>query len=84
MGGLFSLFYINDELTISSSSISLWTTTKKKPIFTQPLAHGFNEVVSSTEGLLKTPRWVTALASLRYSDILASGNTGRAFKHYLN
>lgn len=54
-------------------SICLWTTQKKKPIFTQPLAHGFNEVLSETEGLIKTPRWVTSLGSLRYSDIIASG-----------
>ncbi|KDQ32723.1 hypothetical protein PLEOSDRAFT_1060466 [Pleurotus ostreatus PC15] len=56
------------------SSISLWSTTKKKPIFTQPLAHGLNEAQSETEGVIQTPRWVTALASLRYSDIFASGN----------
>ncbi len=48
-------------------------TQKKKPVFTQPLSHGFNEVSSETEGVIKTPRWVTALASLRYSDLFASG-----------
>ncbi|KAF4579586.1 pre-rRNA processing protein [Pleurotus pulmonarius] len=57
-----------------SGSISLWSTTKKKPIFTQPLAHGLNEAHSETEGIIQTPRWVTALASLRYSDIFASGS----------
>lgn len=60
------------------SSISLWSTTKKKPIFTQPLAHGLNEAQSETEGVIQTPRWVTALASLRYSDIFASGNSHHA------
>ncbi|KDQ54176.1 hypothetical protein JAAARDRAFT_209609 [Jaapia argillacea MUCL 33604] len=57
-----------------SGSICLWTTQKKKPIFTQPLAHGFHEVHSETEGLVQTPRWVTCLASLRYSDLFASGS----------
>ncbi|KAF9444291.1 WD40 repeat-like protein [Macrolepiota fuliginosa MF-IS2] len=57
-----------------SGSISLWTTQKKKPIFIQPLAHGFNEVHSSTEGLIQTPRWITALAALRYSDLFISGS----------
>ena len=58
---------------IFSSSISLWMTAKKKPIFTQPLAHSLNELVSETEGVIRTPRWVTALACLRYSDLFASG-----------
>jgi ribosomal RNA-processing protein 9 len=30
---------------------------------------------SETEGLIETPRWVTAIASLRYSDLLASGES---------
>ncbi|KAG7451535.1 WD40 repeat-like protein [Guyanagaster necrorhizus] len=55
-------------------SICLWVTQKKKPVFTQALSHGFNEVSSETEGVIKTPRWVTALASLRYSDLFASGS----------
>ncbi|KAF9492701.1 WD40 repeat-like protein [Pleurotus eryngii] len=67
-----------DEATFvsggDSGSISLWSTMKKKPIFTQPLAHGLNEAQSETEGVIQTPRWVTALASLRYSDIFASGS----------
>ncbi|KAG6817022.1 hypothetical protein H0H87_000644 [Tephrocybe sp. NHM501043] len=67
-----------DETTFlsggDSGSICLWTTLKKKPIFTQPLAHGFNEAHSETEGVIRTPRWVTSLASLRYSDLFASGS----------
>lgn len=67
-----------DEMTFvsggDSGSISLWITAKKKPVFVQPLAHGMNEVVSETEGVIRTPRWVTALASLRYSDVVASGS----------
>ena len=55
-------------------SICLWTTLKKKPVFTQAISHGFHETQSSTEGLIQTPRWVTALASLRYSDIIALAN----------
>jgi ribosomal RNA-processing protein 9 len=61
--------------TPARSSISLWSTQKKKPIFTHPLAHGLNEVQSSSaeEGVVRTPRWITSLASLRYSDLFASG-----------
>ena len=55
------------------SSISLWSTGKKKPIFNYPLAHGVHIHESETEGQVKVPRWVTSLASLRYSDLFASG-----------
>ncbi|KAJ7188410.1 WD40-repeat-containing domain protein [Mycena filopes] len=65
-----------DETTFvsggDSGSLCLWTTQKKKPVFTQALAHGFNEAQSATEGIIQTPRWVTAVASLRYSDLIAS------------
>ncbi|KAG5644834.1 hypothetical protein DXG03_007559 [Asterophora parasitica] len=67
-----------DETTFvsggDSGSICLWTTQKKKPIFTQPLAHGLSEAASETEGVIKTPRWITSLASLRYSDVIVSGS----------
>ena len=56
-------------------SISLWTTQKKKPVFTQPLAHGMDESQVETEDMeiVRKPRWVTALGCLRYSDMFASG-----------
>ncbi|KAA1474455.1 WD40 repeat-like protein [Dentipellis sp. KUC8613] len=67
-----------DEATFltggDSGSICLWQTQKKKPIFTQAVAHGYNELQSETEGLIQTPRWITALGSLRYSDLFASGS----------
>ncbi len=55
------------------SSISLWSTGKKKPIFNYPLAHGVYIHESETEGQVKVPRWVTSLTCLRYSDLFASG-----------
>jgi len=57
-----------------SGSICLWITAKKKPVYTQPLAHGLNESPSETEGVVRTPRYITSLASIRYSDIFASGS----------
>ena len=57
-----------------TSSIALWTTGKKKAVFTQALAHGLHETHSSTEGIVRTPRWITSLACLRYGDLLASGS----------
>ena len=56
-----------------SRTISLFTSQRRKPIFKQPLAHGLNEALSETEGVIQTPRWITALAALRYSDIFVSG-----------
>lgn len=59
-----------------TGSIAFWSTGKKKPLFTNVLAHG-----SDTEGhnLLPSsaepkPRWITALAHLRGSNIFASGS----------
>jgi hypothetical protein len=56
-------------------SICLWTTQKKKPVFTQALAHGMDESHVETEDMhiVRKPRWITALGSLRYSDLFASG-----------
>ncbi|CAE6493139.1 unnamed protein product [Rhizoctonia solani] len=57
-----------------SGSICLWFTTKKKPVFTQSLAHGMHEHISESEGTIATPRWITALGAVRYSDLFASGS----------
>ncbi|KAL6306873.1 WD40 repeat-like protein [Sparassis latifolia] len=59
-----------------SGSISLWMTQKKKPVFTQALAHGLDKSQVDTEDvdIVRKPRWVTALGSLRYSDLFASGS----------
>ena len=53
--------------------ISVWDIGKKKPVFTQPFAHGLHEVHSTTEGIVTSPRWITALACVRYGDVIASG-----------
>ncbi|KAG8731570.1 pre-rRNA processing protein, partial [Ceratobasidium sp. 423] len=57
-----------------SGSICLWFISKKKPVFTQPLAHGMNEHISESEGTIATPRWITALGAVRYGDLFASGS----------
>ena len=62
---------------LANRSISLWTTQKKKPVFTQALAHGMDESQVDTEDveIVRKPRWVTALGCLRYSDLFASGDS---------
>ncbi|KAG8875143.1 pre-rRNA processing protein [Tulasnella sp. 331] len=57
-----------------SGSIRLWFIQKKKAVFTQALAHGVHEMHSNTEGVVSTPRWITSLAAMRYSDVFASGS----------
>jgi ribosomal RNA-processing protein 9 len=51
----------------------LWNLHRKKPVFTEGVAHGFHEVHSESEGIIRTPRFITALASLQYSDLFMSG-----------
>jgi len=67
-----------DEATFlsggDSGSICLWSLHRKKPVFTEGFAHGFNEALSESEGIIRTPRWITALASLRYSNLFMSGS----------
>lgn len=60
--------------SLARSSICLWNITKKKPIFTKQLAHGINEHASESEGVIGTARWITALATLPYGDVFASGS----------
>ncbi|KAK4683996.1 ribosomal RNA-processing protein 9, partial [Tremellales sp. Uapishka_1] len=55
-----------------SGSISLWHTGKKKPIFTQSLAHGVSELTE--DSTISGARWITSLASLRGTDIFVSGS----------
>lgn len=45
-------------------SISLWRVSKKKPLTSYPNAHG----VGSSES-----NWITSLAVLRNTDLIASG-----------
>ncbi|KAL1923192.1 uncharacterized protein VTP21DRAFT_9568 [Calcarisporiella thermophila] len=57
-----------------SGTICLWNINKKKPIFTCPQAHGLRVHQSESEGSISTPYWITSLATLRYSDLFASGS----------
>lgn len=53
-------------MALYSSHISLWGTMKKKPLVTVRAAHGLDE--SNDE-----PNWVSAIAPLPMTDLLASG-----------
>ncbi|PVV01919.1 hypothetical protein BB560_003643 [Smittium megazygosporum] len=52
-----------------SGAISLWSFSRKKPIYTVHLAHG-----AEINGSLITPRWITSISSIPLSDIFFSGS----------
>ncbi|KAG0265136.1 pre-rRNA processing protein [Actinomortierella ambigua] len=64
-----------------SGTISLWNVNKKKAVYSMPLAHGFHTQPldyssggDMPSGGVETPYWISALASLRYSDMFISGS----------
>ena len=86
-GSIDRVALIDEELFVTGSdngSISLWTLHKKKPIFTVPVAHGLEQPMKPEEASAETepdarvperqPRWITALATVPYSDIVVSGS----------
>ncbi|KAI7906516.1 WD40-repeat-containing domain protein [Cokeromyces recurvatus] len=76
-GSLDCIAQIDESMFITggdSGVISLWDINRKKPVFSQSIAHGLNIYASESEGDIKTPYWITALASLKYSDLFVSGS----------
>lgn len=79
---------LDDELFVTGSqngSISLWSISKKKPLFILPHAHGFEPPLLPEEASAEKvpdlkqispeqPRWITALRTLPYSDVIISGS----------
>ncbi|KAF2222173.1 WD40-repeat-containing domain protein [Elsinoe ampelina] len=79
---------IDEETFVTGSdngSISLWNINKKKPVFTYPQAHGFEDQKKLEDVSAEThpdprvlpdpqPRWITALACLPYSNVIFSGS----------
>ena len=86
-GSIDRVAMIDEDSFITGSdngSISLWTLHKKKPIFTIPLAHGLDPPMKPEEASAEVepdarvpdrqPRWITALATVPYSDVVLSGS----------
>ncbi|KAA1100094.1 pre-rRNA processing protein [Puccinia graminis f. sp. tritici] len=78
-GSIDCVCMVDDKLFLSggdSGSICLWTTSKKKPVFTESLAHGAEAitVTGTTNEIINQPRWVTALYCIPYSDLFLSGS----------
>lgn len=88
-GSIDRIAQIDEETFITGSdngSLCLWTLSKKKPIFTVPLAHGLDPALKPEEASAEVepekravstgrqPRWITALATVPYSDLVVSGS----------
>lgn len=88
-GSIDRISMIDEETFITGSdngSLSLWSIHKKKPIFTVPLAHGLDppptleeySAEKSPDPIQKPPepqpRWITALTTVPYSDLILSGS----------
>ncbi|KUJ07673.1 WD40 repeat-like protein [Mollisia scopiformis] len=87
-GSIDRVAMIDEETFVTGSdngSLSLWVIHKKKPIFTLPLSHGADPALTPEEASAEThpgpevipepqPRWITALTTIPYSDVILSGS----------
>ena len=75
MNPVFSKITIINLCWILSRCIALWSTGKRRPLYNLPRAHKFTSfdplIIPSS---LPDDFWITALASLRYTDLVASGS----------
>ncbi|MCJ1394750.1 pre-rRNA processing protein [Xylographa bjoerkii] len=87
-GSIDRVAMIDEEMFVTGAdngSLSLWTMHKKKPVYTLPLAHGLDPALKPEEAYAEQhpnpkvpsppqPRWITALATVPYSDLIVSGS----------
>ncbi|PBP16148.1 WD domain-containing protein [Diplocarpon rosae] len=87
-GSIDRVAMIDEEMFVTGSdngSLSLWVVHKKKPLFVLPACHGFDPVLKMEEASAErhpkeevvpqpTPRWITALATIPYSDVILTGS----------
>ncbi|KUI57940.1 hypothetical protein VP1G_05236 [Cytospora mali] len=87
-GSMDRVAMLDEELFVTGSdngSIALWSTQKKKPLFVMPRAHGVEPALTLEKASGEKnpdpavipppqPRWITALKTIPYSDIILSGS----------
>lgn len=87
-GSMDRIAMLDEELFVTGSdngSIALWSTQKKKPLFTLARAHGVEPALTLEKASGEKnpdpsvipppqPRWITALKAIPYSDIILSGS----------
>lgn len=87
-GSMDRIAMIDDELFVTGSdngAIALWSVQKKKPVYIEMLAHGIDPPLAPLQASAEqhpdggvvpapTPRWITALKTIPYSDVILSGS----------
>ncbi|KAK0109411.1 pre-rRNA processing protein [Cadophora gregata] len=87
-GSIDRVAMIDEEMFVTGSdngSLSLWVVHKKKPLFVLPFCHGVDPALQLEDVSAEkkpdqkarpqaTPRWITALATIPYSDVILSGS----------
>ncbi|PVH78048.1 WD40 repeat-like protein [Cadophora sp. DSE1049] len=87
-GSIDRVAMIDEEMFVTGSdngSLSLWVVHKKKPLFVLPLCHGVDPALKAEDVSAEknpeekvvpqpTPRWITALKTIPYSDVILSGS----------
>ncbi|KAI4120086.1 MAG: hypothetical protein LQ345_000042 [Seirophora villosa] len=87
-GSIDRVAMLDEETFVTGSDnggISLWSMHKKKPVFTVPVAHGLDPPLKPEEASAEAvpdlkapgepqPRWITALATVSYADLILSGS----------
>ncbi|NXL44747.1 U3IP2 protein, partial [Podilymbus podiceps] len=77
-GSIDCIQLINEEHMVSGAddgSLALWGLTKKKPLALAQQAHGMQDAQG-----LQQPYWISAVAALRNSDLLATGSHSASVK----
>lgn len=76
VGSIDCVQLINEEHMVSGAdngSLSLWSVTKKRPLCTEPNAH--KKPTNSLDDSIPDESWITAVASLHSTDLLASAGS---------
>ncbi|KAI1075239.1 WD40 repeat-like protein [Whalleya microplaca] len=88
-GSMDRVAMLDEELFVTGSdngSLALWSIQKKKPLFIVPQAHGLDPPLPPALASAEEdpdprvvvpppqPRWITALRTLPYSDLILSGS----------
>ena len=87
-GSLDRVALIDEETFVTggdNGALSLWNIHKKKPLYVIPAAHGFDPPLHPLQAFAEEtptaespgpplPRWITALSSLPFTDIVVSGS----------
>ncbi|XP_064931116.1 U3 small nucleolar RNA-interacting protein 2 [Columba livia] len=77
-GSIDCIQLINEEHMVSGAddgSVALWGLTKKKPLALARQAHGMQDAQG-----LQQPYWISAVAALRNSDLVATGSHSASVK----